>query len=143
MSKIKGAAESEAKQDEPAADLNPLIAALKSALGEAVKDVRASERLTESAVCLVADEGDMSLHLERLLRQHRRDAAERTARILEINPRHSLIRRMAERARDAKQGDLSDSAWLLLDQARLLEGEPPTDPAAFARRMAMVLERAI
>src|SRR5436853_626527 len=79
---------------EPPAKLASLIAIFKLALGEAVKDVRSSERLTDSAVCLVADEGDMDMHLERLLKQHRQlDTASR--RILELNPRHKLIERLA------------------------------------------------
>ena len=128
---------------EPAADLAPLIDAVKGALGDAVKGVRASERLTTSAVCLVADDGDMSLHLERLLRQHRRDGAEKAPRILELNPRHPLIVRLAGAAKDGAGERLADAAWLLLDQARVIEGEPPSDPAAFARRLTSVLERSV
>jgi molecular chaperone HtpG len=144
LAKIEGASDAAQPQAEPAADLEPLIGALKASLGDAVKDVRASERLTESAVCLIAEDGDMSLHLERLLRQHRRDAATPAARILEINPRHALIRRLAEAARSGGDGKrMTDAAWLLLDQARLVDGEPPVDPVAFARRLAAVLERAI
>ncbi len=142
LAKIAAPEGADEKKDEPAADLAPLIEAVKGALGAAVKDVRASERLTTSAVCLVADDGDMSLHLARLLRQHRRDAAEKP-RILELNPRHPLILRLAAAARDGGAATLGDAAWLLLDQARVIEGEPPADPAAFARRLATVLERAI
>jgi molecular chaperone HtpG len=70
-----------------------LIAFVKLALKDEVKDVRTSERLTDSAVCLVADEGDLDMHLERLLKQHNQiDQA--SLRILEINPRHALIRRL-------------------------------------------------
>ena len=143
LAKIEGAADAEKKTDEPTADLDPLIKSIKETLGDSVKDVRASERLTESAVCLVAADGDMSLHLERLLRQHRRDAAAQAARILEINPRHPLIRRLAEAAKSGDAEHLGDVAWLLLDQARVVEGEPPADPIAFARRLAAVLERAV
>jgi len=144
LAKIEAPADAAKPEAEPAADLEPLIAALKASLGDAVKDVRASERLTESAVCLIAEEGDMSLHLERLLRQHRRDAATATARVLEINPRHALIRRLADAARaGGEAARMQDAAWLLLDQARVIEGEPPSDPVAFARRLAAVLERAI
>ncbi len=120
-----------------------MIDAVRAALGDAVKDVRASERLTSSAVCLVSDEGDMSLHLERLLRQHRRDGGEKAARILELNPRHALIVRLAKAAAEGSSEKLTDAAWLLFDQARLVEGEPPSDPVAFARRLASMLERAL
>jgi len=112
-----------------------LVRVMKEALGDAVKDVRRSERLTESPVCLVAGEGEMSLHLERLMRQHRQMATA-IPRILEINPGHPLIAKLAERAReDGAATNLADTCLLLLDQARLIEGETLPDPAAFARRL--------
>jgi len=139
---------SDDKKDEPAkpeptAKLASLIAIFKLALGDAVKDIRSSARLTDSAVCLVADEGDLDMHLERLLKQHRQlDTASK--RILEINPRHSLIERLAASVGDTGASDqLSEFAWLLLDQARIVEGEQLPDPAAFARRMATLLERGL
>ena len=133
----------EEKGPEPPAKLASLIAIFKLALGEAVKDVRSSERLTDSAVCLVADEGDMDMHLERLLKQHRQlDNASR--RILEVNPRHKLIERLAASVGEPGASDqLSEFAWLLLDQARIVEGEQLPDPPAFARRLAMLLERGL
>jgi molecular chaperone HtpG len=133
----------EEKGPEPPAKLASLIAIFKLALGEAVKDVRTSERLTDSAVCLVADEGDMDMHLERLLKQHRQlDTA--TRRILEINPRHTLIKRLAASVGEPGASEqLSEFAWLLLDQARIVEGEQLPDPPAFARRLATLLERGL
>ncbi|MEQ8968244.1 MAG: molecular chaperone HtpG [Azospirillaceae bacterium] len=132
-----GDAGDEAESDkEKDADTGTVVAAFKTALGDAVKDVRASQRLTDSPVCLVADEGDMDLHLERLLRQHHR--LDQTAkRILEVNPKHPVIVRLGARA--AAGEDIADPALLLLDQARIMEGEPPADPAAFARRLSGVL----
>jgi len=140
LSKIKGEDKDEKPDAAAEADLAPLVAAIKLALGEAVKDVRASDRLTDSAVCLVAGEHDMDIHLERILRAHKQlDTA--AARILEINPKHALIRGLAEKAKaDAKAAVLEDAAHLLLDQARILEGEPVADPADFARRMSKVME---
>jgi len=131
------------KGPEPPAKLASLIAIFKLALGDSVKDVRSSERLTDSAVCLVADEGDMDMHLERLLKQHRQlDSASR--RILEVNPRHKLIERLAASVGEPGASDhLSEFAWLLLDQARIVEGEQLPDPSAFARRLAMLLERGL
>ena len=128
---------------EAPAKLASLIAIFKLALGEAVKDVRSSDRLTDSAVCLVADEGDMDMHLERLLKQHRQlDTASK--RILELNPRHKLIERLAASVGEAGASDqLSEFAWLLLDQARIVEGEQLPDPSAFARRLATLLERGL
>ncbi|HEX3952771.1 MAG TPA: molecular chaperone HtpG [Stellaceae bacterium] len=128
---------------EPPPKLASLVAIFKLALGEAVKDVRSSERLTDSAVCLVADEGDLDMHLERMLKQHRQlDTASR--RILEINPRHRLIDRLAASVGETGASDqLAEFAWLLLDQARIVEGEPVPDPSAFARRLALLLERGL
>jgi molecular chaperone HtpG len=145
LDKVAPPEEKEAAEDKPAppAKLASLIAIFKLALGDAVKDVRSSERLTDSAVCLVADEGDLDMHLERLLKQHRQlDGAAK--RILELNPRHRLIERLAASVGAAGISDqLSEFAWLLLDQARIVEGEQLPDPAAFARRLALALERGL
>jgi molecular chaperone HtpG len=128
---------------EPPAKLASLIAIFKLALGDAVKDVRSSDRLTDSAVCLVADEGDLDMHLERLLKQHRQlDTAAK--RILELNPRHRLVERLAATVgQEGASDQLGDFAWLLLDQARIIEGEQLPDPPAFARRLALLLERGL
>jgi molecular chaperone HtpG len=132
------------KKDEPKNDVSSLIALFKLTLGDAVRDVRPSERLTESAVCLVADQEDMDLHMERLLRQHNRTVGGDMKRILEINPKHKLIARLAVLAgKDGAADDLEDFAWLLFDQARLLEGEALPDPAAFAIRMSAALEKGL
>src|SRR5262249_31775712 len=116
LSKITTNGEEKSKPEEPKdpGKLASLLAIFKLTLGDAVKDVRASDRLTDSAVCLVADEGDMDMHLERLLKQHRRlDAAAK--RILEINPRHKLIERLAALVGSAGASEqLGDFAWLLL-----------------------------
>ncbi len=142
-----------AKDGEPAAEppppsdlLGALIARFKLALGEEVKDVRASERLTDSPVCLVADEGDMDMHLERLLKMHKQlDSGAK--RILEVNPRHPLVVRLIDMAgASAPEGaaaQLDEMAHLLLDQARIVEGDPLPDPAAFSRRLANALERGL
>ena len=142
----KIAAPEEQPQEQPVAPpakLASLIAIFKLALGDAVKDVRSSDRLTDSAVCLVADEGDMDMHLERLLKQHRQlDTAAK--RILELNPRHKLIERLAATIGESGASDqIGEFAWLLLDQARIVEGEQLPDPPAFARRLAVLLERGL
>src|SRR6266404_1505277 len=132
-----------AAKPEPPPKLASLIAIFKLALGEAVKDVRSSDRLTDSAVCLVADEGDMNMHLERLLKQHRQ-LDTMSKRILELNPRHRLIERLAAIVGEVGASDqLSEFAWLFLDQARIVEGEQLPDPPAFARRLATLLERGL
>jgi len=125
----------------PAGDVARLIAVMKGVLGEAVKDIRASERLTDSPVCLVADEGDMDLRLSRMLKAH--DRLKTVApRVLEINPRHELVRQLAARSGQEGQYDtIALASHLLLDQARILEGEPLPDLPGFARRMSDVLLR--
>lgn len=148
LGKIEGGAGANVTEAEarPAdGDLDRLVTVLKQELKDTVKDVRVSSRLTESAVCLVAAEGDMDMYLERLLRQHRQlDATAITPRILEINPAHPLIRQMASRAGAGDgEADLRDAAWLLLDQARIVEGAPIPDPAAFAQRLAAFVTRGL
>jgi molecular chaperone HtpG len=121
-----------------------LIAALKEALGEAVKDVRTTDRLTGSAVCLVADEGDLDINLQRMLKLQGQLGGYEASRILEINPDHPLIAALAARADQPGALDaLKDPALLLLDQARILEGELPADPAACAKRMADLIARGL
>ena len=125
------------------ADMATLIALIKQNLGEAVKDVRTSDRLTDSAVCLVADDGDLDMHLERMLKAHNRvDTAAR--RVLELNPRHDLVRTLTQRVKEAGAAeDLEDVAHLLLDQARIVEGEQVIDPAAFSRRLSSVMAKGL
>ena len=126
-------------------DLSSLIAAIKVELGDAVKDVRPSKRLTDSPVCLIADEGDMDVNLERLLKRHGQ-LEHGMPRVLELNPSHAMITTLAERAKAGSAGEddlLKDSAHLLLDQARIVEGEVPTDPSEFARRLGVVMSRAL
>ena len=126
------------------ADLADLIAAIKVELGDAVKDVRPSKRLTDSPVCLIADDGDMDVNLERLLKRHGQ-LEHGTLRVLELNPKHPIIATLAERAKAEGAGDddlLRDATHLLLDQARSVEGETPSDPSEFAKRMGTVMARA-
>ena len=123
------------------ADLAELIAAIKAELGEAVKDVRPSKRLTDSPVCLIADDGDMDVNLERLLKRHGQ-LQFGAPRVLELNPSHVIIGKLADRAKAGNaSGDdlLKDAAHLLLDQARIVDGETPADPPEFARRLGNVL----
>ena len=130
--------------DAPAeGEIDKLIALVKLTLADAVKDVRTSERLTESPVCLVADEGDLDMHLERLLRQHKHEVPAQK-RVLEINPSHDLTRALARMVgRKGATDALEDAAHLLMDQALILEGEPVPDPSAFARRLSGLVSRAL
>ncbi|MCP3394418.1 molecular chaperone HtpG [Bradyrhizobium sp. CCGB12] len=121
----------EAKKDEPAADEAATIAVIKAALGERVSDVKASTRLTSSASCLVADSQGPSRELERLLAQQNRGM--KTKPILEINLRHPLVTAITKAQAGSKTVD--DLSLLLLEQAQILDGELPEDPAAFAARL--------
>ena len=144
LSEIKGGAEPP-KDDEALGDveLKRLIARLKASLGEDVTDVRASKRLKDSAVCLVAEDHGMDLRLERFLKSHSQ-LDKLSKRVLEINGQHELTRRMAAMAVDEAGGlQFDELARLLLDQARIVEGEPIPDPGAFSRRMSNFLAKGI
>jgi molecular chaperone HtpG len=131
------------KDKKQAPGIDKLIATLKISLGDAVKDVAVSERLTDSPVCLVSGDGDMDIQLERMLKQHKQ-LDQSTPRILEINADHTLILKLAGLAKDGGSSDeLKDAAFLLLDQARLVEGETLSDVAEFARRLSSVMERGL
>jgi len=144
LGKIQGGEDKPEAEKVPEGDLASLIALFKLTLGDTVKDVRSSERLTDSPVCLVADDNDMDMHLERLLKQHKQLGMGPSKRILELNPGHPLIKRLTERAKAAgASGDLDEMAWLLLDQARIVEGDPLPDPAAFARRLSSMLAKGL
>jgi len=121
----------EAKKDEPEADEAATIAVIKAALGERVSDVKASTRLTSSASCLVADSQGPSRELERILSQQNRGM--KTRPILEINLRHPMVGAITKAQAGSKAVD--DLSLLLLEQAQILDGELPEDPAAFAARL--------
>lgn len=121
----------ETKKDEPEADEAATIAVIKAALGERVSDVKASTRLTSSASCLVADSQGPSRELERILAQQNRGM--RTKPILEINLRHPMVTAITRAQAGSKTVD--DLSLLLLEQAQILDGELPEDPAAFAARL--------
>ncbi|WP_331375839.1 molecular chaperone HtpG [Sinorhizobium chiapasense] len=113
----------------------------KATLGDAVADVRTSERLTESAVCLVAPEHGPDRQLEKMLQGAGRiDGAAKP--ILEINPGHSLITAIAACPAE-DEAFREDAVRLLLDQARVLDGDKPEDPRAFAERLSRVFSRAL
>ncbi|MDC0092813.1 molecular chaperone HtpG [Alphaproteobacteria bacterium] len=132
--------EQKEKQDKEFVDL---IAQMKVVLGDQVKDIRLSSKLTDSPVCLVADDGDMDIAMEQLMAQ--RDTNYKGApRILEINGGHSLIKNMKSLLSKKDNNDLvSDAGTLLFEQARLLEGKMPADPAQFSKIMNQFLLKAI
>ncbi len=119
-----------------AADVEKLLPALKAALGNLVGEVRATDRLVDSAVVLAAAGFGPDLQMQRLMRRHGQTGMG-PAPALEVNPRHPLIRSLAQKL-DAG-ADLTDTAHTLFDLARVQDGEMPTDPAAFARRITAAL----
>ncbi|MDB5502163.1 MAG: heat shock protein Hsp90 [Tardiphaga sp.] len=129
----------EAKDDtKPETDEATTIAVIKETLGERVSDVKASTRLTTSASCLVAGGSGPDRELERMLAMQNRGAG--TKPILEINLRHPLVARIGS-ADKAAGGDAADLSFLLLEQAQILDGELPEDPAAFAARLNRLVLR--
>lgn len=139
---IAGEDASEDKSEDDKADdvaVTALSGVMKEILGDQIKEVRVSDRLVDTPACLVADDAAMDMHLERMLKAHNQiDAL--SAKILEVNPSHPLIKAMTKGAAEANATDaLSDAAWLLYDQARILEGEAPVDATEFARRLSSVL----
>jgi molecular chaperone HtpG len=113
-----------------AADVSALLTALKAALKDEVSEVRATDRLVDSAVVLAAGASGPDLQMQRLLRRAGR-ATFSPPPVLEINPRHRLVARLVEKA--AAGEDLAQQAGLLLDLARIQDGDLPRDPASFAR----------
>jgi len=131
----KLADEGERKQTEAiAGEFKELTGRIAASLGERVKEVRVTDRLTDSASCLVSAEGDISGTLERLLKQAGQQAPDRKP-ILEINPQHPLVKQL----RNETSGRFDDWASLLLDQALLAEGGKLDDPSGFVRRMNELL----
>ncbi|NWK78567.1 molecular chaperone HtpG [Aquitalea sp. LB_tupeE] len=133
-----GALEDEAdkeaqKQAEEAA--KPVVEKVQNALGDKVKEVRATVRLTDSPACLVAGEHDMSAHLERMLKAAGQKV-EASKPTLEINPEHVLVKRLAE---ESDAGRAADLAQVLYDQALLAEGGKLEDPATFVKRINKLL----
>jgi len=125
-------AEEKKKVEETAKAYEGLVARIRGALGDRVKDVRVTDRLTDSPSCLVSDENEISGTLERMLKQAGQKAPDRTP-ILEINPGHPLVARM--NADDGAGPDAERWARLLFDQAQLAEGGQLEDPADFVKRL--------
>ncbi|WP_368643381.1 molecular chaperone HtpG [Castellaniella ginsengisoli] len=127
--------EEEKKQQAEAAEaFKPTLERLKTALGERVKEVRATARLVDSPACVVVDEHELSPHLLRMLKAAGQEAPE-VKPILEVNPGHALVKRLEAQSDES----FSDWAELLLDQAMLAEGASLKDPAAFVKRVNALL----
>jgi molecular chaperone HtpG len=129
--------EDKEKAEKAAEAHKDLLERIKNTLGEAVKEVRVSTRLTESPACLVVDDYDMSQNLARVLKQLGQDAP-MPKPILELNLEHPLIERLEKQSDEAQFGEL---AHLVFDQAMLAEGGQLEDPAGFVHRLnRLILE---
>jgi molecular chaperone HtpG len=123
-------------------EAEPLVTRFKSVLEQRVSEVRVSNRLTDSAVCLVTPEGGVAPHLEELLRAHN-PKMPKSKRILELNPSHPVIVNLTRaNAQNPESSDVADWANLLYDQALIAEGSSVEDPAGFARRLGRLMQQA-
>lgn len=136
LSGIGENAEQEQKEhEEKVKAAEPAVKKISEALGDKVKEVRVTDRLTESPACLVSDQFDMSSNMERILKQAGQNIPDMKP-ILEINPDHELVIRLAKMRSKEK---IADYASILFDQAILAEGALPEDPAGFVRKMNALL----
>jgi molecular chaperone HtpG len=129
----------EAEPDKAEA-LKPLLVKLKAILGDRVKDVRVSVRLADSPSCIVSDEEEPSLQMQQMLRAMGQKEMPALKPTLEINPDHEIVKKLLARPDDAVA---EDAAWLLLDQALLMEGVPLQAPSVFVRRLNRILNLSI
>ena len=143
-SDIKDIALEEGKEQanaEASAGQASLYALMKQTLENEVEDVRASDRLSESPACLVAQDRGLDLRLERMLAEHGQLGSKSTKPVLEVNPSHPLIAALQGHVEAADKGAFEDIVWLLLDEARLMEGEKPADAPGFSARLTRVLTK--
>jgi molecular chaperone HtpG len=129
----------EAEPDKAEA-LQPLLAKMKAMLGDRVKDVRVSARLADSPSCIVSDEEEPSLQMQQMLRAMGQTEIPAPKPTLEINPDHEIVKKLLARPDDAVA---EDAAWLLLDQALLMEGVPLQDPSVFVKRLNRILNLSV
>ncbi|MGA2975816.1 MAG: molecular chaperone HtpG [Spirochaetia bacterium] len=123
-----------------AAAIEPLVRKVKKALGDRVKDVRASSRLADSPSCIVVDEHDPTMQMQQILKMMGNKDLPDVKPILELNPSHPIVTKLAATQDDAVVEDVS---LLLLDQALLVEGGELADPAGFVKRLNKALEKAL
>ena len=119
-----------------------LFALMKQTLEGHVEDVRASDRLSESPACLVAQDRGLDLRMERMLAEHGQLGDKSTKPVLEINAGHPLIAALANHVDAADKAGFEDIVWLLFDEARLMEGEKPADAPNFSARLTRILTKA-
>ena len=140
LNKIDG----EKKDDKNKKSVEPLINLLKEKLKEKVKDVRVSSRLTDSPVCLVSDEGAMDPQLEKILQQHNQLNQGLSLKVMEINPQHKLIKKLAKMSKDkASISEVENISILLYEQSKILDGEKPSDPVEFSKKLIETITTSI
>ncbi len=127
-------------EPDKAPELQPLLDKLKATLGARVKDVRASVRLSDSPSCIVSEEEEPSMKMQQMLRAMGQKNIPAPAPILEINPNHEIVKKLLAQHDSAIA---EDAAWLLYDQALLVEGLPIEEPGSFVQRLNRVLNRSI
>ncbi len=143
LSKFEDDKKEDNKEKEVESNVDNLISCMKEALKEEVMDVRVSERLVESPVCLVAKEGDVDINMQHIL-QKSQGYESKHQHILEINKTHPVIKKLEKMAsNDASKETIAETSLLLLDQARIIEGEPLKNPTEFVRRMSKAMERSL
>ena len=121
-------------------DLKPVLERIKKALGDRVKDVVPSVRLSESPSCIVTDANDPTMKMQELLKSIGQKGMPEVKPILEVNPDHQIIKALKDKDDDAFVEDVS---YLLLDQALLVENVPIAEPSEFVKRLNRVLERTV
>jgi molecular chaperone HtpG len=126
----------------PAADVGDLVSALKETLADSVEDVRVSTRLTESAACLVAPDKGFDRQLARILAESGQKELLGKP-VLEINPKHPAVAALVASLREKGREGAADGLYLLLDLARVADGETPVDAAAFARRLSALIAKGV
>jgi molecular chaperone HtpG len=125
-------------------DLEKLVGLMSKMFVNEVGKVVVTEKLTKSPAALNVEDGQMSIHLERLMRYHQQQTTFASTRILEINPYHPLIIKLSEMIIDEKnKAELEDVARLVLDQAKIAEGEAVSDPAFFALKFSEYILKAM
>jgi molecular chaperone HtpG len=129
----------EADQDKTEA-VKPLVEKLKTILGDSVKDVKVSMRLADSPSCIISDEDEPSLKMQQMLRAMGQNHIPSPKPTLEINPDHEIVKRLLG---SSDESLLTDAAWLLFEQALLVEGLPVENPGAFVQRLNRVFSRAV
>lgn len=124
---------SEVAEKAPEDEMQALLAFAKEVIGDEVKEVRSTDRLTKSAAALSTGDGEVSIHLERLMRQHNQPSLYASNRYFDLNPRHNLVKLLAKRVKAKEMVDQNKALIsVLYDQSKIIEGEPINDPAAFS-----------